>query len=922
MRLILLLVFTSLSSFAGQSLRVTSASGTGSIGFSLPNKVPWTTIAGTSGRATSQPMRWELRVHNFDAAYNTYAYAIGVGTIAQSGTSVSFGPQVPTWDQVARGQNTTTTGSDITIRVQRDVANSRYTLEACNVATGVCTYDPHFSQINAFSNPSFGNQQWYIKPGRSVAFLRWYSSVVPMGTPIPLTGEGDLANWDFERSAVDSVHGLAFAALGDAVVSYIPTPSYGPICNAGTSQSFRAGYAGTLDGSKSQSLDETSLNLTWQQLSGPTTVTWSDRTGVSPTIGEIVAGEYMFQLQVKTSNYQPATCTVTHAAVATDDNDVVLTGNTTIDTLIGPQIRFGASPWPWFDDRHRAAADVRIAYMDTDYPAYWENENSGTVSATHGSASVTGYGTTFLSSVCDGTGKGLASIVIQYPHTDGRGVGYVKLAVARCASDTSLTLSTAYPAYSAYPAPFPDAVAQHWGDDRGRAWWPYTAAPSNYYDNVAAFYSLYYRSGLTAYRTAARKLADRFWKSPEVDRGRFPEFVGRMASPLGLILRSIDDPPSDITAGLHQFWDFVGKYIGKDNDLPAFDYQWGYGELWDIREVGYHLNHIAYCALVDPDPAYRTKCRRWLGQAISQLFQPRQQPDGSWGQPYGRMSDAGVNSWVAPLSSALLTNGSAAVTGVGTSWTQAHFPAYIWFTNLNPAAVPQKGGDGDSVAYRATWSSATSLTLDRPYEGTTGTHGWQTSESSYVGYGVQPFMEGILSIGFDLAAKALAVDDHANAALAARFHLDTVNWLMSVGYQASTRGMYYMARSPSCTGAAYTHSLCDGGQDFNFETNLAAARAFVRTRHSAYRDFSDLMFNDYWAKPGTCPVDSTLCLPSPVYGSAFDDNGYYMTAAGAGGRGSKWFGGAWGFSGLASIPALRGAPPAAHRIPPPRRIPH
>jgi hypothetical protein len=28
---------------------------------------------------------------------------------------------------------------------------------------------------------------------------------------------------------------------------------------------------------------------------------------------------------------------------------------------------------------------------------------------------------------------------------------------------------------------------------------------------------------------------------------------------------------------------------------------------------------------------------------------------------------------------------------------------------------------------------------------------WQTSESSYVGYGVQLFMEGILSIGFDLA---------------------------------------------------------------------------------------------------------------------------------------------------------------------------
>jgi len=47
----------------------------------------------------------------------------------------------------------------------------------------------------------------------------------------------------------------------------------------------------------------------------------------------------------------------------------------------------------------------------------------------------------------------------------------------------------------------------------------YNAAPVNYYDNVAAFYALYYRSGIIDYLNAARKLADRFWECPEIDRG-------------------------------------------------------------------------------------------------------------------------------------------------------------------------------------------------------------------------------------------------------------------------------------------------------------------------------------------------------------------------------------------------------------------
>src|ERR1017187_6537370 len=271
------------------------------------------------------------------------------------------------------------------------------------------------------------------------------------------------------------------------------------------------------------------------------------------------------------------------------------------------------------------------------------------------------------------------------------------------------------------------------------------------------------------------------------------------------------------------------------------------------------------------------------------------------------MQDAGANSWVSPASSAMLTHGGTAVTGVGTSWSSSDFPAYIWFTNIDPSSPPRSYADGDVSAYHATWNSATSLSLDRPYTGTSGSHGWtKTSDSiigdSHIGFGVQPFMEGILSIGFDMAAKALAADDPTNSALAAQFHLDSVNWMKNVGYQASALGMHYWL-GPLCTSDIYVSNQCDGGQDLNFESNRAAALAYARSGNTAYRDFSDLMFNNYWAKPGTFPIGSSVCVETASYGAAnFDDTGFYMTDPSPGGRGSKWFGGAWGFSAAASIP--------------------
>ena len=95
----------------------------------------------------------------------------------------------------------------------------------------------------------------------------------------------------------------------------------------------------------------------------------------------LVFGSHVFHLTVTDSEGRSSSCTVSHGAVATDSNDIVITGDDRVDLLLGPLARFGANPWPWMDDRNRAAADIQIANLDTYYNAWsvsgWQRDSEG-----------------------------------------------------------------------------------------------------------------------------------------------------------------------------------------------------------------------------------------------------------------------------------------------------------------------------------------------------------------------------------------------------------------------------------------------------------------------------------------------------------------------------------------------------------------
>ena len=177
---------------------------------------------------------------------------------------------------------------DVVVRIQRDTTNNIFSYEVRTVSnTPLVTYcglKPS-GLANQFGcpiqtvNPASWAGSGEIGDAASVAtvklaWIKWYSSLVSPGSGslwelIP----ADLADWRFEGSTDEVATGVVATIQGTA--TYAPKPVYPPVCVAGPSHTLRAGYQAQLDGSASYPLDGgTTLTYSWQELSGPSRVTW------------------------------------------------------------------------------------------------------------------------------------------------------------------------------------------------------------------------------------------------------------------------------------------------------------------------------------------------------------------------------------------------------------------------------------------------------------------------------------------------------------------------------------------------------------------------------------------------------------------------------------------------------------------------
>ena len=321
----------------------------------------------------NQSWRIEFQLHNWtvppDQISHQLYYLSGTGSIARLFPNAEV--EIETLDPVTQRQPcfvVTKGRTNALVRVQK---NARAMLFSCEIwnfdGTGYASQVLNISQLAP--HPTAGGS---IGSGSSAAlgFLRIATTLLPLGAKPPTTADGgDWTELKFDGNLKDS-SGHNHNASGSGF-AYMATPNQVAVANPKTAGapawsnwvSLRAGYPARLDGSASYSLADASSAVTcvWQQKDGPSTVIWTDRNTLSPTLNGLIFGTYDFSLQVTDAAGNTAAANLQVGAVATDDNGVVVNADPNVDKIFGPMIAFGKNPWGYADERAMAATRLRMA---------------------------------------------------------------------------------------------------------------------------------------------------------------------------------------------------------------------------------------------------------------------------------------------------------------------------------------------------------------------------------------------------------------------------------------------------------------------------------------------------------------------------------------------------------------------------------
>ena len=430
---------------------------------------------------------------------------------------------------------------------------------------------------------------------------------------------------------------------------------------------------------------------------------------------------------------------------------------------------------------------------------------------------------------------------------------------------------------------FPTQIGLQYAVDKQA--WPYfyySDNNGNYYDNALADYYKAFKTGVASDLAQARSRADRWFRGPKIDLGQEyttsddsttitgsgNSMISRQLGLMGVILRALDGQPNYWTGLEYIIEQDVGKLTGAGSNIADI--------YTDQREFGYALQRVAACALFDPG-SYANTCRGTLVSVTSNIITPsRNAVDGAypyWPVPYYTQAS------FAGDGSVCVTNGSTTVTGSGTA-----FHAYgsgsglstIWFFPT-PGTRPPNNATGDSAWYNVTYVSATSLTLSSAYSGTTkctGTSGVNAGymlfdggvDVPYVGWGAQPFMEGLMNIGFAMSSLATActspgVPTNCNSttsALLAAYVSQAGQWIANVGYQASSGGVYQGANFVNCSPPS-GNSLCNAGnlpygaRVIAEESAGGVSWAYRFTGTTALKTNADAQFSAAWSNANGIP---------------------------------------------------------------------
>ena len=912
-------------------------------------------------------MTWVWRLHgqNWNAGANVPIVEMGgygVSYLGGNGTTQSLffvladtvAPTTGNCDVVIG------TPSDIMVKITRDLAYSIDRAEVFNTQTGGLIGTCNFNITGLASGSAIAGNGIQLggngaaSLGGNVAFMRWDNTITAPGQT-PFTGQSaaaNIADYEFDGalgSKIDTNRGGYRGQNLSGTLTYANTPAYSPSCNAGFQQTVQPGGTLTIDGSASFPLDGgAALTFAWTYFTGTDGVnqnpTITNASSATTTVtGLNTFGSADFQLVVTDGSMQSTTCTIHDGVVpilsgTTATVDMAAEGRTPAQIAIaGPLPVFGKNTWPWIDNRMVAEVNLQAGNLTNYYTPYWRTFAAGTVSLSNGSATVVGTGTAFQALFCGGGTSPVnqAQFMWSYAGTDNI-THYTEIRVASCTDDTHLVLASAYPASPAFPWPScsPCSGLSYREVDlvtvTAAATWLYNAAPGNYYDNVMAFKTCYWRSGFDTCYTWANTAATYWLELPNIDYfynlGPFygnpaPQFLepGRTDAPAGIILQEQDGHP-ELLPGLEQLWSLALYELTLENSLS-----------FDTRDASYFLSWASMCALIDPsyvDAHTGASCVTNIQNSLPIWTTAIKDAntvgfrDFAW---LGAAAGTSITSILGGAGSVSVTNGSKTVTGAGTAWSSIASSLVnnvIWIFDAPAGTLPADNTHGDPVPYFIqSVNSDTSLTLYNNYTsraGTTPGLGFVIGNSSQVvGWGGPPVFVGLLGIAFDLAAKA----DPSDATTFNSLLDDAVQWIIQYGITPDNGGLYNGSLRVGCippifhtdtSTAAQCYGTANGpftgpvspsqSRTLSMEVIKAFARDYAVFGSSVVKATADRLMSQAFSKPGTGGPN-----PDGFYVSDFDVTGGFMNGTPPLGSAPKWMGEGWGWAEPAIWSAARTA---------------
>jgi hypothetical protein len=803
-----------------QSVRLTGgASGT----VNLPTRAPF-----DFATQQKQDFQFQFRIHSWapppPGGYGSrliFYTTGGAATFWCSIDSLSILTCTDYWDATSGGNNISmsvpnATYPDFVVTFWRSASAMQFGMQVCTVNLQTCT-SPNPAPIARLATGVSGLGTITLGAATNnlqLAYFRW----LPLSYPVSITPPREYnvpsgAFWDVELEGNGSDSGayhLPSISFSPAV--YAATPIYPPGCNAGISQTVRAGTAFPLDGSGSIALDGfESLTYFWQQLSGPMTAGWSSRTSATPKMTPALFGNYQLQLTVTDSNNQSSVCTIEQGAVATDANNIVVTDDPVLDHFISPMIMNGANPWPWYDQTVATKTGQlfvpRLAPGQSYYPSWRTPSSHGTISfpvSTSTNQTITGastsFSTDFFGGSCAGGGTPNGNVVIVWYTTKWGTPGYRYMSPVSCASDTSMVLfqPTFYVGSQAkidgrYSI-MTNAQLNDWVNGSNNA---------NYYDNVLAYYALWRSTGLDYWHTAATTLSEYWWEGPAMDQGLVCSDGGHVGSGLqgywcppnrvwayfGSLITaaksSLPGSPSPMWDGLYALCDEILQYFQPT--LP----------IGDDREDSAKMGQVCATAAVMSDlggldQVRLAKYQSFCAQMVNTHFAPVVQPHGQFVAPINASSGGPATLTSGSVIVSIPAGNfpcSSVVKGIGNGATR------MWFFE-NYFSYKTQFDAGDTTSYAVDWCTSSTVSLHVPYTGVWSGSGRGYSLGLFGGPFTQPFLQGYMGGQFAIASEALtSAGNLADAATARSLTAGLAAYLVNGtygGYEAATGGLYYI----------------------------------------------------------------------------------------------------------------------------------